>query len=109
MIYCQYMKNNTILWRSLGHAVLVFAYTSLVAGLLFQAENIFDNDDTFLIPVGMLLLFVLSATIVGSLVLGRPILMYLEGQKKEAIKFLGGTLLWLFVLVVIIFTVLAIR
>jgi hypothetical protein len=49
------------------------------------------------------MLFVLSATIVGSLVLGRPILLHLEGKKNEALRFFGYTVGWLAILTVIIF------
>jgi len=31
------------------------------------------------------MLFVLSATVVGSLVFGRPVYLYFEGKKKEAV------------------------
>jgi hypothetical protein len=54
-------------------------------------------------PLALLMLFVLSATIVGSLVLGRPILLHLEGKKNEALRFFGYTVGWLAILTVIIF------
>ena len=71
------------------------AYISLVASLLFYAQELFGNEnvnDTVLIPIAMLLLFVLSASITGGLVLGRPILWYLEGRKKDAISLLVTTI-----------------
>ena len=104
-------KNNPLL-LSFGHALLVLIYTSAVAWVMFHASTLFGKADgkadTFLAPVAMLLLFVLSATIVGSLVIGRPVLMYLDGKKKEALQFLGYTIFWLFVLTIIVFIKLAV-
>jgi hypothetical protein len=97
------MKNIKPVWHSLGHSILVLLYVSGVAGLLYNAQRIFGQAQTFWVPVAMLMLFVLSATIVGILVLGRPILLYVSGQKKEGLQFLGYTVAWLFVLTLIAF------
>lgn len=98
--------NNKIL-HSLGHALLVLIYVSLIVFGISNAEAWFGNEDKALIPMAMLMLFVLSATITGTLVLGRPILMYLGGQKKEALQFFGYTVGWLFILTIGVFAVLA--
>ncbi len=60
-----------------------------------NANGLFGPAPMLLGPFIFLLLFVLSAAIVGSLVFGRPTLMYLEGNKKEAIATFLYTLLWL--------------
>lgn len=98
------MKNNTVL-HSLGHAVLVLIYTSGVAWLLFNGKIIFGDGEpkNFWAPVFMLLLFVLSATIVGTLVLGKPILLYWNGAKSEALRFFTYTVGWLFIILLIVF------
>jgi hypothetical protein len=49
------------------------------------------------------MLFVVSATIVGSLVVGRPILLFLDGKKNEALRFFGYTLGWLAAFTLVIF------
>lgn len=70
-------------------------YIACISLLMFNAEQIFGGegpDETVLIPIAMLLLFVLSASITGSLVLGRPILWYMDGKKKEAVSLLMATL-----------------
>ena len=56
--------------------------------------------------VAFLLLFVLSAAITGSLVFGRPALMFLGGQKTEAVSFLLYTLAWLLAATVVLFAIL---
>ena len=53
--------------------------------------------DNFLGPVAFLLLFVLSAAITGALILGRPVVLYLENRKLEAVKLFLYTVGWLFV------------
>lgn len=91
--------------RGLLNAVGVFVYVTLIVLFMFNGENLFGNEKSFLIPIFMLTLFVLSAAITGSLVLGKPILMYFDGQKKEALKLFIITLGWLalFMLIVAFF------
>ncbi len=75
---------------------------------MFNAGSIFGQIKSFWGPAALLLLFVLSATIVGALVLGRPIYIYLNGQKAEAIKLLAYTIGCLFIITIITFLVMAI-
>lgn len=91
--------------KSLGHALLVAVYVSLVASIMNHGSTWFGQKDTAWTPVAVLMLFVLSAAITGSLVLGRPVLMYLDGKKKEAVQFFGYTIGWLFVLTIVVFVI----
>ena len=95
------MKNLAL--RGLIHAVLVLAYTSGIAWIMFNGQKIFGQVDDFTGPLMILMLFVLSATIVGALVLGKPILLYLSGSKKEALKLFTFTVTWIFVMVALMF------
>ena len=101
------MKNKTLV-HSLGHAVLVAAYVAAVASIMNHGSAWFGQKDTAWTPVAVLMLFVLSAAVTGSLVLGRPVLMYLDGRKKEALEFFGYTVGWMFVLTVIVFVIMAV-
>ena len=101
------MKNSKLITSSLINSLGVLIYTSAVAWIMSHGEKIFGNNQTFWMPVALLLLFVLSATITGALVLGKPIIFYLEDQKKDAVKLLAYTVGWLFIFTLIIFTVLA--
>ena len=91
--------------HALGHAILVLLYTSGVAWILFNAQRLFGKVTSFWGPLALLMLFVVSATIVGTLVLGRPILLYLEGKKDEALRFFAWTVGWLAILTLGIFVV----
>ena len=91
--------------HALGHAILVLLYTSGVAWVLFNGQRLFGKVTSFWGPLAVLMLFVVSAAIVGTLVLGRPILLYLDGKKDEALRFFGWTVGWLVVLTLVIFMV----
>ncbi len=80
------MKNSKLVFYALADSLGVFLYVSAVSWFLFNAEKIFGKIQNFWGPAAMLLLLILSATITGSLVLGRPIYLYLKGLKTESIK-----------------------
>jgi hypothetical protein len=103
-----HLKENAMA-HSFGHAVLVVVYVSIVAWVMQHAQAWFGPAKTVFAPTAFLMLFVLSAVVVGSVVLGRPVLLYAEGQKKEALKFFGFTVLWLFALTIVAFLVLVAR
>lgn len=98
------MKNISNFLKSFLSAVGVVVYVLGIGLLLSNGERIFGTgEDTFIIPVFMLLLFVISALITGLLVLGRPIHLYLSGSKKEAFTLLFFTIGWLaFFLVLVV-------
>ena len=95
------MKKSQYIFKSFINALGVLAYISGVALIMFNMEHAFDNEPSFLVPVLMLLLFVTSAAITGSLVLGKPVMLYLDNQKKEALVFLVYTLAWLVIFMVL--------
>ncbi len=97
------MKNSKIFLWSIVNSLGAFLYISAVAWLMFNANEIFGRIDNFWGPAALLLLFVLSATVVGSLVLGRPIYFYFSGFKKEAVKLLIYTIGCLFYITFLIF------
>ena len=74
------------------------------------AEEIFDAaEPTIIIPIFMLLLLIVSATITGLLVLGKPIYLYFNGQKKEALVLLFATLAWLVFFLLFVLAVLVLQ
>ena len=99
------MKNNLII-RAFLHSLGVLIYTSLIAAFLFNGEKLFGKVTSFLMPAAILLLLVLSAAITGALVLGKPILLYLDNQKADALKLFGWTVGWLAVITITILIIL---
>jgi len=96
---------NQLIQRGFLNAMGTVAYIALIATIMQNGSKIFGETDSFLTPIAVLTMFVLSAAITGSLILGKPVLMYLNGAKSEAIKLFLYTLAWLAVMVIILFLV----
>ncbi|MBU6500867.1 MAG: hypothetical protein KGJ89_01975 [Patescibacteria group bacterium] len=97
------MKNHNYFLKSLINAVCVFVYVAGVAWIGFNSQNIFGPQrSSFLDPLFVILLFVISAAITGLLVLGKPILLYLDNHKKEAFTMLFATLAWLVIFLFVV-------
>ncbi|MBI4117845.1 MAG: hypothetical protein HY453_02085 [Parcubacteria group bacterium] len=84
-----------ILQQSFIHALLTLLYIFIVVNIFENGQEVFPNFSDRFKGFFMLTLFVLSAAVTGSLVMGKPILMYLEGQKSESIKMFSATVGWL--------------
>jgi hypothetical protein len=93
---------NKIIQRSLLNALGTIAYVSVVATVMQNGEKIFGNMNQTTGPIAFLTLFVLSASVTGGLVLGKPVLMYLNNQKSDAIRMFIYTLSWLALAVIIL-------
>jgi len=102
------MNNLDLIKKSLINASLAALYILTVSFVMSNNQKIFINSPEILIGMAMLLLFVISATVMGFLVLGKPLLMYLDGAKKEALKLFYLTITWLALIAVTIFSILAI-
>jgi hypothetical protein len=95
--------NKKLLKLSLIQALGVVAYITLIANIMQNGNKIFGPKDTYLTPVMVLLLFVISASITAGLTFGRSVLWYLDGQKKEAVSLFFYVIGWLFVFMVLVF------
>ncbi len=103
MISVQYAQ------RGFLSAAGVALYVSCVVLVISNGQALFGEKETVLIPIFMLTLFVLSATVTGLLVLGRPIHLYLTGSRKEAFVLLASTLAWLAVFVLSVGVLMALQ
>lgn len=104
-------SNKQILKYSLINAALTSLYIAFIGSLFHFGPLILNSQgkpDTVFAPIAMLLLYVVSASITGSLVLGRPLLWYLDGSKKEAVTLFMYTLASLLLITVIAFSIVAI-
>lgn len=89
------MKSNNLVIMSLIHAASVYVYIFFVVMLMNSMQYIFMEENEIAAALVMLVLFVVSACITGALILGKPILLYLEKKKQEALKMFFMTVGWL--------------
>ena len=101
------MKTSKLLLLALLNSLGTSVYIAAVVLLMTNAQKFFGSANNFLGSAAILLLFVISATIVGLLVLGRPGHLYFNGFKKAGIALLLFTIVFLFVITAITFLVLA--
>ena len=97
------MQKEKIAQYSLVHSMGVLAYVFLVAILIRNGDKLFGKNNNVASVMAFLMLFVFSATVVGGLVLAKPVMLYLDGQKKEAVKMLLSTVGWLLILMAAVF------
>lgn len=78
--------NKQLLKTSLRNVILAALYILLVSFVMTNGEKLFGGNDNG-VPAGfvILLLFTLSAAVVGGLVLGQSIYLFLDGKKKESV------------------------
>ena len=86
---------NKLVLRSFINALGVAVYASIVATLMQNGDKIFGKMNQATAPIAFLMLFVLSAGVTGGLVVGKPLLLYFDNKKTEAIKLFLYTLGWL--------------
>lgn len=63
----------------------------LATGMRFASEYA-KPDDSFFAPIAFLSLFTLSAGFMGYVFLSQPIMMFLSGEKKQAVTLFVQTL-----------------
>ena len=97
------MKTSKLLLLALLNSLGTLVYVSAVVLLMTNAQKFFGSSNNFLGSAAILLLFVISATIVGLLVLGRPGFLYFNGFKREGIVLLVYTVVFLLIITIAIF------
>jgi hypothetical protein len=99
---------NHMIKRAFLNAIGTVVYIVLVISLIFSLRILPEPEDMILVPIAMLLLFVCSAAITGFLVFGKPVMLYIDGKKKEAVSLLGYTVGILFLITILAFILLII-
>lgn len=97
------MKNPKIIKHALLKAILTALYVMIIGSLMYLANNnTSDPGPNILVPIAMLMLLVFSVALIGWLMFGKPIMLYLDKKKKEAISLLTYTLLFFMLLTLIV-------
>jgi len=93
------LKPYTVgLLQSLGAA----AYCALISGFFWGARNFEATKPQFIVSLFMLFLLVFSATVTGSIVFGYPAYLAVNQRIKEALSILAYTLVYSFIIILII-------
>ena len=100
---------DKIIKRALMNSVGTAAYIILVVSLIWSLQA-FSSEPSHavIIPIAMLLLLVCSAAITGFLVFGKPVMLYVDGKKRDSIRLLSHTLGMLILITLIAFILLII-
>lgn len=98
------MKN--IYKTSFWYSFVATAYIILVGIFMRYANDIFGKENSVIGIVAVLILFSLSALVVGGLLVGKPVMFYLENKKKEAISILIANALWMLLFFIVALIVL---
>lgn len=98
---------RTILW-GLAQALITVLFSSAAVAAATQLQRWESSTDGYLDKVALLLLFAVSALVVGGLVLARPAYLILQQRLKEGFVLLVSTTVWLMlmlgaILIVIVF------
>ena len=101
--------NKSLLKIAFINSIGTAFYIALVSLLMTNGNQIFGQANGILGGLGILLLFTLSAVIVGTLILGKPLMLYLDGSKKEAVKLLTYTISIQALITIIFLVILAIK
>jgi hypothetical protein len=87
--------NKELLLKTFRNTLGATIYIFLVSQIMQNGSKFFGEKDTFLTPFVVLLLFSLSAAVVGGLVLGQSILLFLDNKKSESVRALFYSIGWL--------------
>jgi hypothetical protein len=95
------MEKIKLLKLGLRNSLATAIYVVIVAMIMYNAQKIFGTMKSIIGPVAFLLLFVTSAAITGFLVLGQPIMLYVDNQRRDGVQLFIYTIAWLLVFTII--------
>lgn len=85
------------------NALFAAAYITAVAHVMFYGSHL-GGEETVLIPVAILSLFVLSAAVMACLFFYQPLLLVLDGKRQEAVSLVVRTILSFGAITALLFT-----
>lgn len=78
----------------LVNSTLALGYIVTIGALMnFLTQTQSHKPDTFLAPIAVLSLFTLSAALMAYLFLYQPVMLYIDGKKKQAASLFTKTIL----------------
>ena len=77
--------NKQLLLKTFRNTALAAIYIFLVSQLMLHGDKVFGDVNNDVGPLVILLLFSLSAAVVGGLVFGESVLLFFDNKKRESI------------------------
>lgn len=99
--------DKSLLVKTLRNTLSAAVYIFAVSQVMQNGDQIFGTQNNILAPFGFLLMFVLSASVVGGLVVGYPIYLFFDGKKKESVTALFYSVGWMALYTVVVLGILA--
>jgi len=87
--------NKQLLTSTFRNTALAAVYIFLVSQIMQHGSQWFGQKDNFVTPFVVLMLFSLSAAVVGGLVLGQAVILVLEKKTAEGVKAAIYSIVWL--------------
>lgn len=87
--------NKEILFKTFRNTTGAAIYIFLVSQVMQNGERLFGGEDNMFTPFAILLLFSLSAGVVGFLVFGNSLMLFLDNKKKESVAAAIYSIAWL--------------
>jgi hypothetical protein len=78
--------DNKLLLKTFRNTILAAIYIFVVSQIMVHGESWFGNVNEALGAFVVLMLFSLSAAVVGSLVFGESVMLFFENKRAESIK-----------------------
>ena len=103
------MTKTQILKQSLSFSALAVVYIALVTTIMSHVGKLVgDQGKTFLGPIIFLLLVVTSVATMGLLIFGKPIMLYMDEKKREAVLMVISTICCLAFFIALLIVTLAV-
>jgi len=100
--------DKSLLLKTLRNTALAAIYIFCVSQIMVNGESLFGSvDNKIFIPFVILLLFSLSAAIVGGLIFGQSVYLFFDNKKKESVTAAFYSIGWLALFTVLGFVALA--
>lgn len=87
--------NKELLFKTFRNVTGAVLYIFFVSQVMQNGSKLFGNEDNMFTPFAVLLLFSLSAAVVGGLILGQSVILFLNKKNPEGIKATIYSIIWL--------------
>ncbi len=99
--------NKELMFKTFRNTAGAAIYIFLVSQIMQNGDKLFGKGDNMFTPFVVMLLFSLSAAVVGGLVLGLSLMLFLDNKKSESVKAAIYSVGWMALYTILGFALLA--